>query len=113
MVDIDDTLVPVPPLEPAGPSHEGAGVGMVTPEMAISLADLLPDANGEIVVLSAGEPLQLSIVTEHKVFDAGTAGSHQTADGVDVTGLNFVTLEGGPTLYFPSSVELSIAPPAG
>ncbi len=91
------------------------GGGQVAPAaeagLSLSLADLLPDANGEIVVFSAGDWQQLSILTEDKVAGSGLAGSHQTLDGVDVTGLQFVTLESGTTLYYPHSVELAVVSP--
>ena len=69
----------------------------------LELADLLPDASGE-VVLFADDTLPLNIVTDLPVTDAGIADAHVTAAGVDVTGLHFYSFESGLTVYSPTDV---------
>jgi hypothetical protein len=69
----------------------------------LELADLLPDASGE-VVLFADDTLPLNIVTDLPVTDAGIAEAHVTAAGVDVTGLHFYSFESGLTVYSPTDV---------
>jgi hypothetical protein len=59
--------------------------------ITLSFEDLLPDQNGEIVVVSTGDNPQLSILTDLRVRDAGIAASHVTADGVEVGGLAYYT----------------------
>jgi hypothetical protein len=84
-------------------------------DAAITLAfeDLLPDVNGEIVVMGSGLGTQLSIVTDQRVCAEGVAGSHVTADGLDVAGLAYFTFEGGTKLYYSADVEVTIAPSHG
>lgn len=84
-------------------------------DTAITLAfdDLLPDVNGEIVVMGTGPGTQLSIVTDQRVCAEGVAGSHVTADGLDVAGLAYFAFEGGTKLYYSSDVEVIIAPTDG
>jgi hypothetical protein len=78
--------------------------------ITLSFADLLPDANGEIVIVSHGDSPQLSILTDRPVCDSGVADSHVTADGVDVAGWAYYTFEGGTRLYYSPDIDLTIAP---
>jgi hypothetical protein len=78
--------------------------------LMLSFEDLLPDPDGNVVILSAGDHPQLSIVTDRKVCDAGVAETHVIADGVDVAGLCYYTLEGGTKLYYSPDIDLTIAP---
>ena len=84
------------------------------PHTAVMLwfEDLLPDANGEIVIVSGGDHPQLSIVTDRKICAEGVAERHVTAEGVDVAGLHFYTFEGGTKLYYSPDIDLTIAPAA-
>ena len=95
------------------PGGEGggalAGPPAAEPGIVLSFADLLPDANGEIVIVGAGGGLHLSILTDQKVADFGIAESHLTADGFDVGGLSFYMFEGGTKLYFTPDVDVTIA----
>ncbi|MGH6930980.1 MAG: hypothetical protein ACREEE_00950 [Dongiaceae bacterium] len=77
--------------------------------ITLSLNDLLPDANGEIVIVSDGDTPTLSIVTELRVCDAGMASHHVTAEGVEVSGLAFYAFEGGTRLYYSPDIDLTIA----
>ena len=79
--------------------------------ITLSFEDLLPDQNGEIVIVSTGDSPQLSIVTELRVCDAGISAGHVTADGVDVAGLAYYTFEGGTRVYYSPDIDLTIAPP--
>ena len=79
--------------------------------ITLSFEDLLPDQNGEIVVVSTGDSPQLSILTDLRVCDSGIAASHVTADGVEVGGLAYYTFEGGTKLYYSPDIDLTIAPP--
>ncbi len=104
------------PLGPGAPA-ESAGVGAevlildpgglenpaVGETILLELADLLPDASGE-VVLFAGDDLPVNIVTDLPVTEAGISEAHVTAAGVDVTGLHFYSFESGLTVYSPTDV---------
>ncbi len=69
----------------------------------LELADLLPDASGE-VVLFAGDDLPVNIVTDQPITEAGIAEAHVTAAGVDVTGHHFYSFESGLTVYSPTDL---------
>lgn len=66
----------------------------------LSLADLLPDAAGEVVLL-AGEEVPINLMTFEPVTAEGIADHHVTASGLDVTGLHFYSFESGITVYSP------------
>lgn len=83
--------------------------GVVDSRITLSLGDLLPDENGEIVIQSDGDSLHLSIVTDLRVCDSGVSGEHLTADGVDVAGLYFFTFESGTKLYFPADLDVTVS----
>ena len=104
------------PLGPAVPAEEaGAGAevlilnpgGLENPAVGetilLELADLLPDASGE-VVLFAADDLPVNIVTDQPVTEVGISEAHVTAAGVDVTGLHFYSFESGLTVYTPTDV---------
>ena len=93
------------------PGGEGDGASRLAaePGIVLSFADLLPDANGEIVIVGAGGGLRLSIVTDQKVAESGIADSHLTADGFDVGGLSYFMFEGGTRLYYSPDVDVTIA----
>ncbi len=83
--------------------------GAVDSRITLSLGDLLPDENGEIVIVSDGDSLQLSIVTDLRVCDSGVSGEHLTAEGVDVAGLCFFAFEGGTKLYYPADLDVTVS----
>jgi hypothetical protein len=80
--------------------------------ITLSFADLLPDANGEIVIVSHGDSPQLSILTDRPVCDSGVADSHVTADGVDVAGWAYYTFEGGTRSTIRRTSTSSSPPPS-
>ncbi len=76
--------------------------------IVLSLSDLLPDPNGDIVLSSATGPMVVNITTDQKVVTTGTADHHVTSDGVDVSGYHFCTLEAGVTIYYPAEIDLVV-----
>ena len=74
----------------------------------LSLSDLLPDANGEIVVLNEGDDPQVAIETELKVLDAGVSPAHTTAGGIEVGGMQFWVFEDGTRLYYAPGLSISV-----
>ena len=98
------------PEEYVGAGAEVLILGPVTLEnpavgeaVLLELADLLPDASGE-VVLFAGDDLPVNIVTDQPITEAGIAEAHVTAAGVDVTGHHYYSFESGLTVYSPTDV---------
>ncbi len=92
--------------------HAGAakcGMGAEDLAVTLSLGDLLPDANGDVVIVSAGGRASLSIVTEERIRESGMADGHVTADGFDVGGFAFCAFESGTTLYYSPDLNLTIA----
>jgi len=85
----------VPMVPVAGPVDDDSVV--------LALADLLPDAAGE-VVLFADESVPVNLLSREAIVRAGVADSHVTATGVDVTGLHFYSFESGVTVYSPTNV---------
>jgi hypothetical protein len=77
--------------------------------IVLSLGDLLPDANGEIVVLSQQGQLHLNLMTDLRVCESGVSPGHVTADGLDVFGLSYYAFEGGTRVYYSSDVEITIS----
>jgi hypothetical protein len=75
----------------------------------LALSDLLPDANGEIVVMNEGDDPQVSIETELKVLDAGISPAHTTAGGIEVGGMQFWIFEDGTRLYYSPGLAISVS----
>ena len=74
--------------------------------IVLELADLLPDESGE-VVLFTGEDLAVNLLADQVVSAEGTAESHVTASGLDVTGLHYYAFENGVTVYSDSDLLIS------
>jgi hypothetical protein len=78
----------------------------------LALSDLLPDANGEIVVMNEGDDPQVSIETELRVLDTGISPAHLTAGGIEVGGMQFWVFEDGTRLYYTPGLSISVYPDA-
>lgn len=112
----DGNDLPTPQAASAEPRPEhasdaGLGPGMGDLAVTLSLDDLLPDANGEVVIIGAAGDSHLSIVTEQQVSESGIIDHHVTADGYDVGGLAYHAFESGTTLFYPPDLALTIAAP--
>jgi hypothetical protein len=92
-------------------------VASTTVDGELALADLVSDANGEIVVFNDSGLRTLAIRTESPVVADGRVQKHVTAGGEDVSGFNYVTFGNGVTLYYPDGLDLILeeaaARPAG
>ena len=75
----------------------------------LSLSDLLPDANGEIVVLNEGDDPQVAIETDLRVLDSGVSPAHMTAGGIEVGGMQFWVFEDGTRLYYSPGLSISVS----
>lgn len=80
----------------------------VEDQMVLSLSDLLPDARGEVVLFNEAGPLSVSIMTDSRVTETGTADHYVTSAGVDVSGYHFCTFEAGLTIYYPPEIDLLV-----
>lgn len=76
--------------------------------VALALADLVQDANGEIVLFNDSHLRRLALLTEAGELARGTAPHHVTAAGEDVTGFRYVTFDNGVTLYYQPDLELIV-----
>jgi hypothetical protein len=87
--------------------------GMADPVMVLSLADLVPDIGGEVAIQSFGVPaVGIEAAESVSVTASGTASSHVTAAGENVSGYRFYSFDNGITLYFPPDMVVLLTPPA-
>jgi hypothetical protein len=77
-------------------------------QMVLSLADLLPDSRGDVVLFNEAGPLSVNIMADSPVTESGTADHYVTSAGVDVTGYHFCTFDSGLTIYYPSEIDLLV-----
>jgi hypothetical protein len=75
-------------------------------EVALALADLISDDNGEIVLFNDSGLRSLVLHTDAAVVADGRAPAHVTAAGDDVSGFKFMTFDNGLTLYFEEGLHL-------
>jgi hypothetical protein len=79
-------------------------------EVELALADLVGDANGEIVVLNDSGFRTMAIRAAAAVTAEGSVQKYVTASGEDVSGFNYLTFDNGVTLYYPDGLDLIVAP---
>ncbi len=103
------------------PLHDGPPIGevgcgttpvacAVEPEtLTLALADLLPDASGEVVI-SDRTGLDIAVLTNEMVAAHGIAETRVTESGFEVGGLAYCTFEGGVTLFYAASQKLLVIP---
>jgi hypothetical protein len=92
---------------------EDDGLNLAAPlgddAIALSLDDLLPDANGNVVLFNDAGVTEMSIIAERPVIDSGIAGEGAgTSCGADVAGMAYYSFDPGPTLYYPMNLHVSI-----
>ncbi len=90
----------------AGPL--GGGTEPAWHRLDLSLSDLIQDANGEVVVFNDSNLRNLALSTDASVIAEGSASSHVTAAGEDVSGFKFVTFDNGMTLYYEPHLEVTV-----
>jgi hypothetical protein len=90
----------------AGP--EAASLAGVA-EVELALADLVGDANGEVVIFNDSGFRTLALHTDATVVADGQVEAHVTASGEDVSGFNYVAFENGVTVYFQEGLDLIVA----
>jgi hypothetical protein len=88
------------------PSGPPADDGLV----ALSLADLVPDAEGEVVFFDESGVTEMAVIADGRLLDQGISDSHVTVGGIDVAGMAFYSFDSGMTLYLPPDIHLSLLP---
>jgi len=109
MVVDDGTELPVPGDDGSAEVDMGVEEAVsLDPTVSLSLAELLPDAKGEIVIVTDGEDTRLQIVTDLRLLESGVSDHHLTAGGLQVDGFNYWVFEDGTKLYYApgTSIEL-------
>ena len=104
-----DARADLPQVDPAPGQDRAAGAGTSAEsaaEVELALADLVGDANGEVVIFNDSGVRTLALHTGAAVVANGTAQAHVTAGGEDVTGFRYVTFETGVTVYFQEGLNL-------
>jgi|SRR5579872_6214277 len=104
-ITVGDEPIALGDLESSSGTAEGSAPA---PILSLSLADLLPDAHNEIVILD-GSGSNLAVVTDSAVMSHGTSGDHVTASGLDVSGFAYCTFEGGVTVFYPATHRLIVS----
>ena len=74
--------------------------------LVLHLADLVPDAGGDIVLFNDSAARAAIVRTALAILDEGRSGHHVTAAGIDVEGWSFMRFENGLRLYFPAELTL-------
>jgi hypothetical protein len=97
---------PEHPTNAPGRPEPPAGGGRDAPEL--DLAELIPDSEGAIVLFDDSAIGRLVVRTALPVAARGVAPARRTAAGIEVGGMRFVTLAGGPTLYHADRTELEL-----
>lgn len=77
-------------------------------EVELRLADLVGDANGEVVFFNDSAFRTVGVSTDAAVVAEGRSGRHVTAGGTDVLGFNYVSFDNGLTLYYDSDIDLVV-----
>jgi hypothetical protein len=80
----------------------------VDDQVVLSLSDLLPDVNGDVVLFNDAGPLAVNIMTDVRITETGTADHYVTSTGVDVSGYHYCTFEAGVTIYYPPGIDLLV-----
>lgn len=83
----------------------------MTAEVELAMADLVGDANGEIVLFNDSNVRRMVIRSDAAIVADGRAGPHRTAGGDDVGGFSFVSFDNGLTLYYQDGLDLAIRAP--
>lgn len=78
----------------------GAGDALV-----LSLADLLPDIEGTVVMLT-DDTLPVSLVTDEPLAGSGVVGEPVSAGGLHVEGLYYYSFANGLTLYSDTDIVI-------
>jgi len=99
------------PVENESQDLDFLGIGQE--QLALSLEDLLPDAEGNVVLFNDAGVTEIAIVTEKSIINSGVADNETSVEGGDVSGMVYYIFDAGPTLYCPVDVHVSVIPETG
>ena len=99
------------PVENESQDLDPLGIGQE--QLALSLEDLLPDAEGNVVLFNDAGVTEMAIVTEKTIINSGVADNDTSVEGGDVSGMVYYSVDAGPTLYCPVDVHISVIPETG
>ncbi len=107
--DIDDPLggtegLVIPPDLNA---VDGPHIGEAEEAVVLSLSDLVPDAQGEVVLFNDADA-PVMIAADRPVIASGMAEPHVTAAGIDVTGMHYSSFDTGVTVYHDPDIPLTV-----
>jgi hypothetical protein len=77
-------------------------------EVELAVADLVADANGEVVIFNDSGFRTLALHADSGVVESGRVATHVTAGGEDVSGFNYITFANGMTVYYPEGLDVSV-----
>jgi hypothetical protein len=106
--DLPEAMIDLARDDQAAIERESSATGGA--EVQLALADLVSDANGEVVVFNDSGFRTMAIRADAAVTADGRVQKHVTASGEDVSGYNYVTFENGVTLYYPDGLDLILEP---
>jgi hypothetical protein len=98
------------PAEDRVPSAPGLSTAQAAeePTIVLSLADLVRDENGEVVLFNDSGLRALAVSTDATVVAEGEAGRYVTAAGEDVAGFRYLSFDNGLKLFYQPGLDLII-----
>jgi hypothetical protein len=106
-----EPLAAGPAPSPAVPSDDAPGDDMPLADasgddaLVLNLADLLPDVDGAVVMLT-DDIVPVSLVTDEPLSGQGVVGAPASAGGLDVQGLYYYSFANGLTLYSDTDIVI-------
>ncbi len=102
----------------------GTGEGRTSPEAPLGLRDLgfhskehrivlalqdfVANSSGEVVVFNDSAVATMTLTTDSKVLNKGTAKKSQTTDGQAISDFKYLTFDNGLTVYFAPELEILV-----
>ena len=86
---------------------DGPLAGGAEEAVVLSLSDLVPDEQGEVVLFNDADA-PVTIAADRPVIATGLAEPHVTAAGIDVTGMQYSSFDTGVTVYHDPDVPFTV-----
>jgi hypothetical protein len=98
------------PAEDRNPAASGltAERAAEEPTIVLSLADLVRDENGEVVLFNDSGLRALAVSTNATVVAEGEVGRYVTAAGEDVAGFRYLAFDNGLKLFYQPGLDLVV-----
>jgi hypothetical protein len=104
--DLSEAMIDLAQGDERTAGAEIAATGLA--EVELALADLVGDANGEVVIFNDSGFRTLALRTDSGVVENGRAEARITAGGEDVSGFSYVRFENGMTVYFQEDLDVIV-----